>query len=504
MRVEAGRGDIAPPPELRDGTPAQRQASAASGDEADASQTRGVVAMAGGRQVDLYAPRPDYDAPRDKARTLSGAFEAAYDTNATINQARANLRAADEGIAVAKSGNRPTLLAEVDAGVQTVRDVNVPQGGGASANLSDTRTPTRLSLNVTQPLFRGFRTRNAIRQAEANVRAERDRLKAIEQQVFQEVAIAYVDVRRARGGVALREQEIAFLADQVNAARARLTFGEGTRTDIDQAEARLAETRAVLAAERSNLAEAEARLRELTGLDTAELRRDIDVTRLLPRTLNAAINVAMNENPTIHLAINEADEANFNVKGIAGEALPSLSVNGRLQGDIETTDSDRTEAAELRLVLQVPIYQGGRVSAQVREAKETLGSRRIGVDVARDAVRADTVSAWATYVASLETIEAAEQSVIAAQRAVAGLLEELRVGQRTTVDVLNAQRDLIDAQITRIEAIRQRDGAGFVVLRSMGRLDIGVLGINVEAYDPREHYSAVKDKWIGLRTPDGR
>ncbi|MEM8552719.1 MAG: TolC family protein, partial [Pseudomonadota bacterium] len=226
---------------------------------------------------------PQQDTP--PANSLRDAFEAAYDENPSINQARSNLRAADEGIAVAKAGNRPTITAVVDSALQHERSANTPTGGGASDNLSDSRTPTELSLNISQPLFRGFRTRNATRQAEATVRAERERLRAAQQDVFLNTAIAFVDVRRFRSGVFFREQEVAFLREQVSAAQSRQEFGEGTRTDIDQAEARLSEAMATLATERASLAEAEARFQELTGRKPAKLERELSVAKFVPPSL---------------------------------------------------------------------------------------------------------------------------------------------------------------------------------------------------------------------------
>jgi len=442
--------------------------------------------------------------PVEGTNSLREAFEAAYENNPSINRARSDLRAADEGIAIARSGNRPTVTANVDAGVRSERSVNIPTSSFDSANVTDRTTPTSLSLAVSQPLFQGFQTRNATREAEATVMAERQRLRATEQEILLRVAIAFTDVRRSRQGVILREREVSFLDEQVSAARARQEFGEGTRTDIDQAEARLAETRALLAEERSAAAQAAAQFRELTGLAPDALKDDVAITGLLPPSLGTALRRAQDNNPTIHLAIHEADAANFSVKQLEGQALPSLSVDGQLRTDIDVDAADRNESAQVRLVLQVPIYQGGRVSAQVRQAKESAGSARIAVDLARDETRSDLVTAWATYTTSAETIVAADASVRAASRALDGVLEELRVGQRTTLDVLNAQRDLIRAQLTRIEAIRQRDAAGFSILAELGDLSIGMFGLNVLPYDPREHYAAVRDKWSGMRTPDGR
>lgn len=441
------------------------------------------------------------DPPKRRAHGLRDAFNAAYDVNPTINQARASLRAADEGIAIARSNNRPTITATVEAAGVYGRSTNV---GAAQLDLDETRTPGVAAVTLSQPLFQGFRSRNLIRQAEANVRAERERLSATEQDVLLNTAIAFLDVRRFRRGVTIREQDVAFLAEQVTAARRRLDFGEGTRTDVAQAETRLAEARAILADERDAAEVSAANFRELTGLDPSTLRQDLNLAPLLPDGLGTALRMGQADNPNIKLAIHEVDEAAFNVKATQGQALPTVTLSGTLETEVNPTNADRADAAEVRLGVSIPIYQGGLISAQVRQAKENLGGARLAVDAARDSVRTSLVSAWSNYRSALVSLDAAEAAVRSARIAVDGTLAELRVGQRTTVDVLNAQGDLLRAQLTVAIAERDRDVSAFAILRGTGALTVDVLGLSVEKYRPTEHYRAVRDKWAGMRTPDGR
>lgn len=449
-------------------------------------------------------PLPDRATAPGEARTLRQALASAYDNNPAVNRARAEVRAADENVAVARSGNRPTVTASVSSGIRRERDVNTPIGSDASGNATDTTTPTTLQLDVQQPLFRGFRTRNATRQAEAGVQAERERLRGVRQDVLLETALAFLDVRRFRAQVDLRQQELAFLREQVAAARNRLEFGEGTSTDVDQALTRLEDTRAAVLDAEALLSSAVSRFRRLTGLAPSTLDADINPTRILPDSLGVALRTALEGAPDINRAIHEADQAMFGVKVVEGETLPTVSLQGQLRTDVDPGVADRTESAEVRLNVDVPIYQAGRVSAQVRQAKEELGSARISVDLARDTIRSEVTTAWSTLDAARGAIRAADRSIAAARRALDGVVQELRVGQRTTIDVLNAQQDLIRAQITRLSALRERDAAAFRILRAMGALEVDVLGLPVNVYDPTEHYSAVKDRWAGLRTPDGR
>lgn len=476
-----------------------------AGEIANAQQASGTAPAQRGRTARSREPGATARSapPPASARTLRDAFSAAYDANPTINQARAGLRAADEDIAIARSGNRPTLTAGVAAGGLYSRGSNVRTARGA-LDLDETRTPGEASLTVSQPLFQGFRTRNSIRQAEANVRAERERLSATQQDVLLSTAIAFLDVRRFRRGVEIRRQDVDFLAGQVRAARSRREFGEGTRTDVAQAEARLEEARSVLAQEIDAAEVAAAQFRELTGLDPATLRQDLDLGALLPATLSAAMGLSQDANPDIKRALHEVDEASFNVKTLQGEALPTVTLSGTLQSELDASGADRQDVAQVRLGVEIPIYQGGRVSARVRRAKEELGGARLAVDATRDSVRASLVSAWSNYRSALVAREAAQASVRAAREAVDGTLSELRVGQRTTVDVLDAQSDLLRARLRVAIAERDRDAAAFAILRATGGLRIDVLGLPVAPYEPGEHYAAVRDKWSGMRTPDGR
>lgn len=473
-------------------------------DEIDAADALTPTSQTAATQPDFAAAPLDVSRPdiTPESGRLTQALSSAYQTNPVVNRARANLRAADEEVAIARSTIRPTVSLAASGGLETRRNVNVPVSRGARTFTDDERSAS-VALEVTQPLFRGFRTRNSTRAAAAGVRAERKRLRATEQDVILATANAFLDVRRARRGEALRRQEVAFLQQQIAAAESRLRFGEATRTDVDQATTRLGEAQALLFAESAAARAAEARFREFSNTDPGTLNLDIDLAALVPSSLADALRAGQNGNPDIQLALHEVDAANFEVQTLAGERLPTVSVTGRVGLDAGTITADRSELAAVRLNVSMPIYQGGGVSARVRQAKELLGGARIDVDVARNETRSDIASAWGAYQGAVLSLEVADASIAVAQRAVSGLLEELRVGERTTVDVLDAQRDLIRVQITRAGALRQRDAAAFQLLRELGQLDPSMLGLGIPAYDPKEHYVAVKDRWAGLRTPNG-
>jgi outer membrane protein len=197
------------------------------------------------------------------------------------------------------------------------------------------------------------------------------------------------------------------------------------------------------------------------------------------------------------------------VKSIEGALLPQVSASAGVSNSFRNTvpgssQDGSSNAATVGARLSIPIYQGGRVSAQVRQSKESLGQARIEVDVSRDRVRAAVTSAWTQYVAAQERVSANRESVAAAQLALNGVIEERNVGQRTTLDVLNAQADVITAQINLVSSERDVVVASYAILSAVGRLSAERLQLQVALHHPEEHYDAVKDKWFGLRTPDGR
>ncbi|MBN9275197.1 MAG: TolC family protein, partial [Mesorhizobium sp.] len=204
------------------------------------------------------------------------------------------------------------------------------------------------------------------------------------------------------------------------------------------------------------------------------------------------------------------DAAAFSVKSAEGALLPQLSANAGVSSTYNNYDpqgtnyNGATNSAAIGATLTVPIYSGGRTSAKVRQSKESLSEARIQVDVSRDQVRAAVASAWTQYTAAQQSVAANRQVIEAAKLALNGVIEERNVGQRTTLDVLNAQADVISAQINLAGSERDTVVASYAILSAMGDLSVERLGLKVAKYRPEEHYNAVKDKWHGLRTPDGR
>lgn len=431
------------------------------------------------------------------SETISGALAKAYETNSVINAARAGVRVRDEGVALAKSGYRPFVAGNAGASYTSQTGQRLAAGS--------------FGVSVRQMIFDGFRTRNNVRAARALVLAERESLRNTVQNILFNGAAAYMDVIRDRRIAALRERNLAFLGEQVRASQARLDVGEGTRTDVSQAEAARSGAVALLNAARAQLLSSEAVYRQIVGSDPGRLEMAAPVTGLLPPTLVGAFASAEAEHPAIAAARHGADAASWSVKVAEGEFLPTLNAEAGVSrnwidrsGPLAFGATGTTSSATIGATLSVPIYQGGRASAQVRQSKETLGQARINIDGARIDVRAAVASAWAQYEAAVASVAANRDGVRAAQLALDGIVEERNVGQRTTLDVLLTQADLITAQINLASAERDAVVGSYAVLSATGRLTPARLSLRVAEYDPAEHLAEVEDKWYGLRTPDGR
>ncbi|WP_246270705.1 TolC family outer membrane protein [Hongsoonwoonella zoysiae] len=431
------------------------------------------------------------------AQSISEALALAYRNNPTINTARAELRAVDEGVPQALSGWRPQIFGNFDVG--GVYTNNNP----GSDNYNNT---ARLGLSVQQALFRGFRTVNSTRQAEAIVRSQRESLRATEQNILFDAAASYMDVIRDTAIVSLRRSNISFLQEQVRAAQDRFEVGEGTRTDVSQAQARLADAQASLNLALANVNTSRARFRQIIGEDPKSLSASTNIYRLLPKSVEAAMSIGAQEHPAIQSALHVVDAAIFNVKTIEGELLPTVTLEGNVARDWYPPNSNQTSSDSATIFgrVSVPIYQAGRVTSQVRQAKEELGQAQVQVDVARDQIRASIVSAWGQYQAAVASISAAQAAVEANQLALEGVIEEQRVGQRTTLDVLDAQLELVNSRVQLVTSQRDRVVAAYLLVSTIGRLGAERLGVPAQIYQPQEHFQEVRNSWFGTRTPDGR
>jgi outer membrane protein len=465
------------------------------------------------------------------AETIEQALADAYLVNPVLNAERARLRATDEQVALAKSGLRPFVSASGDVAFQhTDNDISNPsvaqclrdnpgatrdeciQIGVATVSgiPAGTSYPRGWSVQLTQPLFEGFQNLNAIRQAKSTVQAAREALRTVEQTVLLDAATAYVNVVRDTAIVRLRENDVSVLTEQLKATKDRFDVGEVTRTDVAQAEARRSEALATLAAAQANLKTSRAAYEQIVGHPPGNLVTPPSIRRLLPSTLNEAMTLGDGENPIILAAIYSEEASLYAVQQIMGELLPQVTLEANYQerggflntpdipGDAELLEED---TATVTGRVNVPLYQGGGVAARVRQAKETNNQLKKEVEDARLRVHADVIANWGILQSSGPAITSAQAAVSANKIALTGVREEEKVGQRTTLDVLDAQRELLNSQIGLVTALRDRIVSEYSIYAAIGRMDAQTLGLPVPYYDPLEHYDTVKNKWIGLRPP---
>jgi len=303
----------------------------------------------------------------------------------------------------------------------------------------------------------------------------------------------------------LQRRNVQVLQEQLKQARDRFNVGEVTRTDVAQAESRLAAAQSQVLSAEANLKASQAAYRRAIGVEPVNLRSGTPVDRLSPRTLEAAVNQGLNQHPTVTAAQYTVDSAQHAVKAAEGTLYPTITLEGTIQRrwDIQPGVSDQATGTVLGR-LAVPIFQGGSEYSIIRQTKETLGQRRIELDVARDLVRATVFQWWSQLEATKAQIISAQAQVTATEVALNGVREEARVGQRTTLDVLNAQQELVNARVALVTAQRDRVVASYTLLQAVGRLAPEVLSLPTETYDGRVHYQQVRDKWFGVRNPDGR
>ena len=450
--------------------------------------------------------------PAAAQETLFGALSRAYTNTPELNAQRANLRALDELVPQALSGYRPRVTGTADVG-RTFTDSTTPtfstsggqRGRAGRVASNDAYSPRGLGLQVDQTLFNGFRTENQTRSAESQVLGARETLRNVEQNVLLQAATAYMNVLRDTALLNLQRNNVEVLEEQLRQTRDRFRVGEVTRTDVAQSESRLAQARSQASAAEGNLRSSIAVYRQRVGVEPRRLSPGQPVENYLPKSIEAAIDNALRDHPAIIASLHGVDAQQLQVKVVESELYPTVSLQGTLSQRWESQQSD-SEARSASIVarLSVPIYEGGQVYSRVRQAKETLGERRIQVDQQRDVVRQAVVASWSGLQSAKAQIIASQAQVAAAEIALAGVREEAKVGQRTTLDVLNSQQELLVARSNLVTAQRDRVVASYNVLASIGRLSAQALSLRTSVYNPKGHYDQVRNKWIGTTTPDGR
>ncbi|MBC7578193.1 MAG: TolC family outer membrane protein [Tardiphaga sp.] len=440
------------------------------------------------------------------ADTIEAALVRAYQNNPQLNAQRASVRVTDENVPQALSGYRPRVAVTASGGYQYSDVVSGVVGSGGPTNpLHGTQVPRSVGATVTQTLFNGQQTANRTRAAEGQVSAAREGLRVLEQSVLLAGATIYMDYLRDSAIVEVQKSNVRVLEQTLKQTRDRFNVGEVTRTDVAQSEAQLAAGRTQQLTAESNLTTTRSNFRRIIGNEPNALAAGSPVDRFLPGTLPGAIDLGLTENPNVTASMFGIDVSYLNVKVNEGALFPTVTLQASVQQSYEQTISiPRQFGAAAVAQVSVPIYQGGGEYALIRQSKETLAQQRLALEQVRDQTRASVVQAWGQLLAGRAQVSSAQAQVQASEIALNGVREEAKAGQRTTLDVLNAQQALVNARVALVTAQHDRVVASYAVLNAVGRLSPTVLKLGTTVYDPSVHYHQVRDSWVGVRTPDGR
>jgi len=419
------------------------------------------------------------------ATTLTDALIQAYQTNPSLRVGRSGLRATDEGVRQAKAGLQPTVSANISVNRTEI-----------SKQTTDTTTPkTSASITGRLPISAGGTVLNGIEQARYNVLGGRQSLKSTEQTVLLNAVTAFMDVRRDQKNVQLAKNSVKVLKEEVRAARERFEVGEVTRTDVAQAESRLAASESGLEINRAALNRSIDFYIATVGSPPKDLRSPPTAPKL-PSSANAAETIAVARHPSIieqQFAVKAAEKA---VEIARGNKLPVVSANVSLTRSNKNSGtfgslSDKQNEARIGLDIDQTIYQGGRLNSLQRQALALLEQENANLQLAGVQVRQNVHSTYATWVASKASIQARQKQVRAAQIAFDGASEEAKLGARTTLDVLNSEQDLLQARSDLVTSIRDEYVNAYGVLSAMGLLTVEHLNLGIQSYDPDVNYKKV-------------
>ncbi|OKO73830.1 TolC family outer membrane protein [Bradyrhizobium sp. AS23.2] len=435
------------------------------------------------------------------ADTIEAALVRAYQNNPQLNAQRAQVRSTDENVPQALSGYRPKVALTASAGFQYQDTQPLQKGPPIHGDLQ----PNSASLTINQTLYNGNQTANRTRAAESQVSGSREALRSLDQSVLLNGATIYMDYLRDAATLEVQRSNVRVLEQTLKQTRDRFNVGEVTRTDVAQSEAQLAAGKTQALQAEANLTTTRANFRRIIGNEPTNLAPGSPVDRFFPATLASAVELGLVENPNVTAAMFGIDVNYLQVKVAEGALLPTVSVQaGVTQAYQQQLTIFRQTTASAIATASVPIYQGGAEYSLIRQSKENLAQQRLNLETTRDQARATVVQWWGNLQAGKAQVQSAQAQVTASEIALNGVREEAKAGQRTTLDVLNAQQALVNARVALVTAQHDRVVASYNVLAAVGRLSPQVLGLATTIYDPSVHYQQVRDSWAGVRTPDGR
>lgn len=427
-------------------------------------------------------------APAALADTLADALVSAYKHSGLLEQNRAVLRAADEDVAAAASALEPVL--------RWTASITQTYGRGQSSLLvgaADTDSLVAQGQLIAELLLYDFgATQLAVEAAKETVLATRQSLISVEQQVMLRGVQAFMGMIEANEFVALRQNNVRLLTQELRAARNRFEVGEVTRTDVALAEAQLAQARSGLATAEGNRAIAIEEYRNIIGRKPGRIA-GLPKLPKIGRDLNASKALAVRSHPDMRAVQHQVAAAELAIKRAEAQKRPRVTAQGVLSASENLDSSNFGLSASVGLQATGTIYSGGLRSSTVRKAQAQRDAQRGNLHVVRHNVQQNVGIAYAQLSSARASLEASERQIRAARIAFRGVREEATLGARTTLDVLDAEQALLDAEATRISAQAQLYNAAFAVLSTTGQLTARDLRLPVQLYDVAEYYNLVKD-----------
>lgn len=424
-----------------------------------------------------------------QAADLYEALATAYSTNPTLEAARAQLRATDENVPQVLSEWRPSVLGTVQGGHEW-EDQSHPVPLDRESN------PRTYGVTVRQPIFDGFGTVAGTSQAENQVQAGRAQLTSTEQTVLLDAVTAYMNVVRDNAVLELNRNNEKVLQAQLDATQARFEVGELTRTDVAQAEARLQGAVAARIQAEGQLTASQAIYRQVIGEDAVDVEMPIEKPTL-PASREESVALSRGA-PEVRSAEFQERAAKDDIDVQFSDLLPTVAIEGSYQRQEDIgTDNSEADVGSIIGQVTIPLYQAGEPDSRVRQSKQRyMQSRRLTDEAVRSAEQ-EAVNSWAALQTVIAQARSFEEQVRANQIALEGVRQEQEVGARTILDVLDAQQELLNAQVTLVSTQTDRVVAEYRLLASGGALTAQNLGLDVEYYDPTKHYDKVRNKFIG-------
>ncbi len=435
------------------------------------------------------------------AETIFEALSETYKSNPTLQAQRAYLRSVDENVAIARSGYRPTIA--LTAGYsQASGSTENPRSVPNVADAENDGTTTSYGATLSQPIFSGFQTVNAVKKADSSVKAEQNNLYSVEQTVFLDAATAYMDVLQNQAIVKLQMNNEKLLKKRLDETIQRFNVGEVTRTDVSQARARHAQAVSDRISSEGTLAASKAVYKEIIGSEPQELSEPKDISGMLPKSMEEAMNFALENNYSIKTAQHSFDAAKYNVSYNTGALLPSVSLDAsatNLENDLDANQAKiKTDNVEVGLNMTVPLYEAGKNRAEIRQSKYLKWQSQEKLLETERSVKSLVSSAWEYMVSNDSKIKSIKEQVKANEIALDGVQKEEALGNRTILDVLDAYQELLNSNVEEVKARRNYYVSSLNLLVAMGKLTAQNLNLDVEIYNADKYYQDTKGKWFSI------